>query len=71
MKGVNQTLMTIVVREMPTQPSDAREWFALFGVVASELLASYVDEFGPPSRTNEHTTTIRALNKIIQHYRIV
>lgn len=61
--GVNQTLMAVIVREMPTQPGDAREWFMLFVQVARDVATEYVAEFG-------RDKTSRAIERIIDHYNL-
>lgn len=64
---INQPLMTAIAREMPAQPSEPRAWFVLFAATARQLRDEFVAEFGT---AREWRPTIRALDRIIDHYQV-
>lgn len=65
--GVNQSLMTAITREMSAQPTEPRTWFALFVETAKTLRNEFVAEFGT---AKDWRPTIRAYDRIIDHYQI-
>lgn len=66
-RNVNQTLVAAVTREMPAQPPEARAWFILFRDTAIAIRDEMTTEFGTD---RDYRPTIRALDRIISHYRV-